>query len=156
MYSVEKNIQQAVDRGDFDNLDGKGKPIKLAQYPYEDPDLRLSYHIIHNGGFSLTWIENRKSLLKEIHLARQILLHAWERCSPDTETDSPTAVFETSWQAATTMFTAQVESINTKINRNNLETPLISLQLSPLSVKHELELTTRAASDTLPLIESPI
>jgi hypothetical protein len=87
----------------------------------------LSYHIIHNGGFSLPWIENKKSLLKEIHLARQYLLHAWERYSPDTETDSPTDVFEASWQAAIIMFTAQLESIKTKINRNNLETPLISL-----------------------------
>jgi len=156
MYSVDKSIQQAINRGDFDNLAGRGKPIKLAQHPYEDPEWRLSYHVIHNAGFTLPWIENRKSLLEEIHLARQYLLHAWERYSLDTETDSPPAVFEASWQAAITMFAAQVGSINTKINLNNLETPLISLQLSPLVVKHELELTTRVASDTLPPIESPI
>lgn len=156
MYSVEKNIQHSIDSGDFENLADKDKPIKLAQHPHEHPGLRLFTHIIRNAGFTFPWIENRKAIPQEIHLTRQHFKHAWERYSPDTETDAPTVVSEANGQTVIEKFTIQVESINKKINLNILETTLISLQLPPLNVKRELELTIKPASDTLPPIESPI
>ena len=35
---TEKAISEAIEKGEFDDLPGKGKPIDLKENPFEDPD----------------------------------------------------------------------------------------------------------------------
>ena len=47
---VEQRIQEALERGDFDDLPGKGKPIPMEDYSMVPDELRLAYKILKNAG----------------------------------------------------------------------------------------------------------
>jgi hypothetical protein len=68
---AEDRIKQALERGDFENLSGKGKPL-----PQDDllipEDLKIAYKILKNSGFlppeiqDLKEIQNTEELIKNI------------------------------------------------------------------------------------------
>jgi DnaJ family protein C protein 28 len=49
---VEQLLEEARDRGDFDNLEGKGKPLALDQNPYAG-DRALAYSLLKNNDFAM-------------------------------------------------------------------------------------------------------
>lgn len=66
---VESLIKEAQERGEFDNLPGKGKPIDLSEYFETPEDLRLAQSVLKNAGITPPEVQ----LLKEIAELRQIL-----------------------------------------------------------------------------------
>ncbi len=46
---AEKKIREAMDRGDFDDLPGKGEPLVLEDDSRVPEDLRLAYKILKNA-----------------------------------------------------------------------------------------------------------
>mgnify|MGYP000940652764 CR=1 FL=1 len=51
-YFVEEKIKEAVNKGEFDNLPGKGKPLNLTEdMPGLSPELRMAYKVLKNAGF---------------------------------------------------------------------------------------------------------
>ena len=48
---TEGTIQSAMERGDFDNLKGKGKPLDLNKYFDTPEDIRLGYTLLKNAGY---------------------------------------------------------------------------------------------------------
>jgi hypothetical protein len=47
----EAAIRNAIERGEFENLKGKGKPLDLNDY-YDTPeDIRIGYSLLKNAGF---------------------------------------------------------------------------------------------------------
>ena len=59
---VEERIQQAQEDGVFDNLPGKGKPLKLDDDSFVPEDLRLTYKILKNSNCLPVEIELRKQI----------------------------------------------------------------------------------------------
>jgi hypothetical protein len=47
--SVEKTIRDAIDRGEFDDLRGKGKPLDLKPYFDLPEDLRMAYSLLRSS-----------------------------------------------------------------------------------------------------------
>ena len=47
---VEEKIQEAIRKGEFDHLDGFGKPIDHSDYYNAPEELRIAYHILRNAG----------------------------------------------------------------------------------------------------------
>jgi len=66
---VEERIQQAQEEGAFDNLPGKGRPLRLEDDSLVPEDLRLTYKILKNSGCLPIEMELRK----EIFSLRQLL-----------------------------------------------------------------------------------
>ncbi|MEW6288178.1 MAG: DUF1992 domain-containing protein [Chloroflexota bacterium] len=68
---VESIIQEAMERGEFDNLPGKGKPIDLSAYFDTPEDLRLAYSVLKNAGMTSREVELLKEIaeLKQVHAA---------------------------------------------------------------------------------------
>jgi len=60
--AVESIIQEAMQRGDFDNLPGRGKPIDLTAYFDTPEDVRAAYALLKNAGMAPREVE----LLREI------------------------------------------------------------------------------------------
>jgi hypothetical protein len=60
--SVEVRIREAIERGDFDNLPNKGKPIDLSGWQKTPPGHRLSYSILKNAGYSPREVHTKKAL----------------------------------------------------------------------------------------------
>src|ERR1700745_3798933 len=75
--SVEKQIREAMEKGEFDNLAGKGRPVDLSENPYEDPDWRTAHRLLRNAGFAPAWIEERKDIDAALVAARARLSTAW-------------------------------------------------------------------------------
>lgn len=48
---VEERIQEAMRRGDFDDLPGAGQPLDLDDDPLVPPEVRVAYRILKNAGF---------------------------------------------------------------------------------------------------------
>ena len=46
---VEERIREAQERGDFENLPGKGKPLTLEDDSNVPEDLRMAYKILRNA-----------------------------------------------------------------------------------------------------------
>lgn len=69
LKAVEEIIQAAIERGEFDNLPGAGKPLDLDAYfslPEED---RLAFTILRNSGF----VPEEVGALHEIKLLQEQL-----------------------------------------------------------------------------------
>ena len=66
---AEERIQKAMDEGVFDNLPGKGKPLKLDDDSNIPEDLRLTYKVLKNSNCLPPELELRK----EIFNLRQLL-----------------------------------------------------------------------------------
>ena len=66
---VEAIIKEAQERGEFDNLPGKGKPIDLTAYFDTPEELRMAYSVLKNAGMTSREVD----LLKEIAELKQVL-----------------------------------------------------------------------------------
>ena len=67
---VEAMIKEAMERGEFDNLSGKGKPIDLTEYFETPEEVRLANSVLKNAGMTSREVE----LLKEIAELKQVLV----------------------------------------------------------------------------------
>ncbi|HEX5942837.1 MAG TPA: DUF1992 domain-containing protein [Anaerolineales bacterium] len=65
---VEALIKEAMERGEFDNLPGKGKPIDLSEYFETPEEVRLAHSILKGAGMTPREVD----LLKEIAELKQI------------------------------------------------------------------------------------
>lgn len=65
--SVEKIIQEAISRGEFDNLEGSGKPLNLDAYFATPEDLRVGYSVLKSNKF----VPEEVDRLKEIGLLKE-------------------------------------------------------------------------------------
>lgn len=65
---VEALIKEAMERGEFDNLPGKGKPIDLSEYFETPEEVRLAHSILKGAGMT----PREEDLLKEIAELKQI------------------------------------------------------------------------------------
>lgn len=72
--AVEAIIKEAQERGDFDNLKGKGQPIDLDAYFETPEDLRLAYTALKNAGMVSPEVE----LLQEIAALKERLASTYE------------------------------------------------------------------------------
>jgi DnaJ family protein C protein 28 len=140
MADIEEHIRKAMEEGKFDDLPGKGKPLKLEDNTHEDPEWRLAYHVLRESGFSLPWIELQHEIDTEIEAMRTSLRSAWEwRLNALGRGDAPLLV-EQEWERAVKRFGEQVEKVNKRIFDFNLQAPSITVQRLKLDVERELEM----------------
>ena len=67
---VEARIAEAIDRGEFDNLPGAGKPLVLDNDNHIPEELRVGYRILKNAGCLPPELELRR----EIFNVEQLLI----------------------------------------------------------------------------------
>ncbi len=72
--AVEAIIREAQERGEFDNLKGKGKPIDLSAYFETPEEMRMAYSILQNAGMAPLEAE----LLQEIAALKERLATTYE------------------------------------------------------------------------------
>jgi hypothetical protein len=65
---VESMIKEAQERGEFDNLPGKGKPIDLTEYFEAPEEVRVAQSVLKNAGMASREVD----LLKEIAELKQV------------------------------------------------------------------------------------
>lgn len=66
---VEEQIKEAMARGEFDNLAGKGQPLNLEVYFQTPEELRMCYSVLKNGNF----VPEEVQTLKEVESLKEQL-----------------------------------------------------------------------------------
>jgi len=59
---VEQRIKEALERGEFDNLQGQGEPLNLEDDSNVPEDLRLAYRILKNADCLPPELELKKEI----------------------------------------------------------------------------------------------
>jgi seryl-tRNA synthetase len=59
---AEERIREAMENGDFEDLQCKGKPLDLKEDPFVPEELRVVYKILKNAGFLPKEVELRKEI----------------------------------------------------------------------------------------------
>lgn len=75
---AERHILDAQNKGEFDNLPGKGKPITLEDDSHVPPELRAGFRLLKNAGCLPPEMEYRKEAI-----ALTELLSGIQRDHPD-------------------------------------------------------------------------
>lgn len=138
MKDIEEHIRRAAQEGQFDNLPGKGKPLRLDDDPLVDPDWRLAYHVLRENGYTLPWIELQQEIDAESEAARADLRRAWAWRRTALAQGQPPGLVESEWQQAQRRFAARVEKLNRRIFDYNLQVPAERLQRRKLDVAREV------------------
>lgn len=50
-------LTKAMERGEFDHLEGAGKPLDLQENPFEPDELHMVHKILKDNGYAPYWIE---------------------------------------------------------------------------------------------------
>jgi hypothetical protein len=107
---AERKIQEAMEAGEFDCLEGTGRPISLDENPYEDPAQRMAHRLLRNNGFAPEWILESRDIDAEIERLRGV---------------APTL------DAAE--LARRIDGLNRRIELFNLKTPVAGSQKLPVS-----------------------
>jgi len=51
LWLAERRIEEALARGEFDDLPGAGRPLELDDDPLVPEELRVAYRILKNAGY---------------------------------------------------------------------------------------------------------
>jgi DnaJ family protein C protein 28 len=137
---VEKAIQEAQDRGLFDNLEGTGRPINWEDESLVDKEWLMAFRIMREHGFAPEWIELHKEIGEELKKARAAVLRTWhwrQERLPGARAEQRRYI-DGEWQRARTAFAETVAELNARIADFNLVVPVPQLQKFKLNLSEEL------------------
>ena len=129
--NVNKQIEEAMERGEFANLPGEGKPLKLDTNPFLTPQARMANRLLKENGFAPRWIELEKEIKQEkaqlerviINLkARRKRLAAIIQQHPHRR-EVVSRTFEHERARGIAQYSEKLENLNRKIQRVNLLMP---------------------------------
>jgi DnaJ family protein C protein 28 len=136
-WIAEERIKTAMESGAFDNLPGKGKPLRLDENPHEPEDWRIAFHVLRNSGVRLPWIERSRAIDQELENARREAALAYQH-----------AVGSSTWQHYADRFRARIAVLNRQIFLYNLQTP--SMRFQRLLIDPSAELAVIEGGQTAP------
>ncbi|MCB9431984.1 MAG: DUF1992 domain-containing protein [Ardenticatenaceae bacterium] len=114
-FDIEEQIRDAQDAGHFNNLPGVGKPLNLTRNPFAQQE-QLAHDILQSNGYTLPWVEEKRSIEAQINKATQQLKRTWVRYDGSRE-----AAY--SWRAAKQVYREAIGGINKRIRSFNLKAP---------------------------------
>lgn len=131
--AIDKQIREAMERGDFDNLRGTGKPLNLARDPNVPEEWELAFNLLKNAGYAPDWIET----LNQIRVEQKKILAPFEHYLA-----SPPDNLEDALRRQTTLienFRAQAAALNRTIDTYNLKAPSLQVHLRRIRIDFEIE-----------------
>ena len=72
--AIEQKIREAIERGEFDNLSGHGKPLDLDAYFNTPEDLRMAFSMLKSNDF----VPEEVEIMKEIDALKSRIASASE------------------------------------------------------------------------------
>ncbi|RWZ58152.1 DUF1992 domain-containing protein [Halobacillus fulvus] len=71
-HLVEEKIKKSMERGDFDHLPGKGKPLPKDEFSHLPSELRNSYRILKNANMLPEEMQLKKEIVEMEELLGQV------------------------------------------------------------------------------------
>lgn len=129
--NVSKQIEEAMERGEFSNLPGKGKPLNLDRNPFLTPQVQMANRLLKENGFAPRWIELEKEIKQEkVQLERHLInlkarrerLTSLIQQHPERH-EAVSRSFEYERARGIARYSEKLENLNKKIQRVNLLMP---------------------------------
>ena len=145
--NVNKQIEEAMERGEFANLPGEGKPLKLDTNPFLTPQARMANRLLKENGFAPRWIELEKEIkpgkaqLERVFInlkARRERLVAILQQYPHRR-EAISRTFEQERARAIAQYSEKLENLNQKIQRVNLLMPTRNRQYALINRAEALD-----------------
>ena len=140
---IDQQIEEAQRSGKFDNLPGKGKPLKLNENPFQDPALDAAYTLLKDNDFTLPWIAEGKEIDEELAKARTALAHSWAFYQREVS-EGYAAWAKSEWTRAENVFREQISTINKKIQNYNISIPNSRFEKMKINPEREIEKVQKA------------
>jgi DnaJ family protein C protein 28 len=147
---IDQQIREAQERGEFDDLPGKGKPLDLAPNPFAR-EREMEFKVLQNAGFAPEWIELDKAVRRRLVQARTDLSRRWTwRLERLSELSGKTTAWaesernrtEAGWRHAMAEFHQEIAAINGDISDLNLKVPGAQFQRRKIDPAREIERVT--------------
>ncbi|XP_068931033.1 dnaJ homolog subfamily C member 28 [Petaurus breviceps papuanus] len=131
---VEDLIQESMAKGDFDNLSGKGKPLKkFSGCSYIDPMTHNLNRILIDNGYQPEWILMQKEIKDTIVQLRQDILVSRNKLGhPMTSSELK------QWSQDCEKFQENIKKLNKRINYFNLIVPILNRQKVHFNAEKEI------------------
>ena len=137
---ITEQLDEAAANGAFENLPGKGQPLRLNRFPNEPDDMRMANKLLKDNDLTPTWIGDRKELLTEIELLRTEMKRRWELTRADAgATGSEREAFARSWRRSIADWAARIGELNRRIVSLNIVLPIWRMELHRLRLDEELK-----------------
>lgn len=121
---VEDLIQESMARGDFDNLTGKGKPLKkFSGCSYIDPMTHNLNRILIDNGYQPEWILMQKEIKDTIEQLREGLLVSRKKLGTPLTPEG-----QKQWKRTCEQFQDNIQKLNKRISDFNLIVPILTRQ----------------------------
>ena len=129
--NVNKQIEEAMERGEFTNLPGKGKPLKLDMNPFLTPQARMTNRLLKENGFAPRWVELEKEIKRGKAQLERILLNLKARRKRlaaigqqyPHRREIISRTFEHERARGIAQYSEKLKNLNRKIQRVNLLMP---------------------------------
>ena len=129
--NVNKQIEEAMERGEFANLPGKGKPLKLDTNPFLTPQARMANRLLKENGFAPRWVELEKEIKQGKAQLERVLINLKgrrERLAAIVQQyphrrEVISRTFERERARVIAQYSEKLENLNQKIQRVNLRMP---------------------------------
>jgi DnaJ family protein C protein 28 len=143
---VDRQIRDAQERGEFENLPGIGQPLDLTPNPFAKGQ-EIAFKVLQDAGFAPDWIELDKAVRDKLEKARAALSRSWmwreARLAELADQAEKWALAEqrrvlASWHQAVASFEEEVISINKDIADLNLKVPSPQFQRPKVNAAREM------------------
>ncbi len=138
---VEDLIEDGRQRGIFDNLKGKGKPLPLQRNVYEGSQ-ELANRLLKDNQLRPAWISQRLIILERIEQLRGAIGRAWQRYEQAyrmAQGEGQVGSLVVGWDDLCRDWEAEIGQINKLIADYNLKRPSERLELFKLRLSDELQ-----------------
>jgi hypothetical protein len=139
---VGKRINEAMRRGDFDNLPGHGKPLKMERDPFVPDDQQMANKILKNNDMTPLWIAERKDLLRAVESWREQFRHVVSQAHANwiaAGSDPRRVQIRQSWERWLVRWEDEIKDLNRRIGTFNLKQPITHLEVYKLQLDNELK-----------------
>jgi DnaJ family protein C protein 28 len=136
---IDELIQEGMDKGYFDNLPGKGKPLNLNKNPYA-ADMELAHELLKENDLPPVWILQRTEILAKMAKIRAEIVRQWawhEREFSIARADKGRLTIR--WDDYCLKWNSEIAELNKAIDAFNLKRPFDNLEIFKLNLENELK-----------------
>ena len=127
---IDEMLRDALRSGEFSNLPGEGKPLKLNDDPYTPEQLRVSHKLLKDNDLAPDWImqgkdldAEREQLLRNLRIAANRYQGELADARRSTAPEHGRLRAEAGWQAAQDELRALAQRYNKRVLSYNLKVP---------------------------------
>ncbi len=138
---VDERIGEAMQRGEFEDLPGKGKPQDLARNPFQPADQEMAHKLLQDNDLAPAWMADRNALLAEIQAWREEVRQEWswlQEAFAAAEDEERQAALQAIWQGHIQRWEIYLKELNSRILDLNLTMPIWRMEVFHVRLDREL------------------